>query len=272
VAAAATTVSAAGRRKSTWPRTFAGPVISFILLLGLWEFLARSAGVPSLILPVPSQIIEDMSQNLPRFLEQGLVTGLEALGGFALAVAVGIPLAVAVSRSPGVKNIVYPMLLTSNSIPKIAIAPLFVLWLGYGAESKVLIAFLIAFFPVLINTVAGLNSVPTELVDLGLSSGAGPVRRFFLVVFPYALPEIFSGLKVAISLAVTGAIVGEFVASDAGLGYLILTAQGSFNTVRVFSGIVSLAVLGVVFFYLIELLERVAVPWSVMKRRETAAA
>lgn len=260
--------------KAVWShaRTMASPVLTFAVLILLWEGFATRAGISNLILPTPSEIAVDMAESLTRLVEQGLVTAGEAFGGFLVAVVVGIPLAVLVTRSTSIKNTIYALLLTSNSVPKVAIAPLFVLWLGYGGTSKVFIAFLISFFPVVINTVAGLKSVPAELIDLGLSSGATPTRLFFRLVFPYALPNIFSGLKIAVSLAVTGALVGEFVASDAGLGYLILTAQGSFNTVRVFSGITAIAILGIVSFSLVELLERVVIPWSVMKRRQTVEA
>ncbi len=264
------TPSASAGDRFGWARALAGPVVTIGGLLLLWELMTRRAGMSSLILPPPTMIAADMGQGFPRLLSQGLVTAAEAAGGFLMAVLVGIPLGVLVTRSASIKNTVYALLLTSNSIPKVAIAPLFVLWLGYGGTTKVFIAFLIAFFPVVISTVAGLGAVPAELIDLGLSSGASPLRLFFRLIFPYALPHIFSGLKVAVSLAVTGAIVGEFVASDAGLGHLILIAQGSFNTVRVFSGIVALALLGIVSFHLVELLERVVIPWNVMKRRQTA--
>ncbi len=194
------------------------------------------------------------------------MTLCEILWGFGLATAVGIPLAVVIVVSPGLERALYPLLVASQSVPKIAVAPLLIFWAGLGLFPKVLVAFLIAFFPVVIDTVAGFRSVEPEVLHLARSMGASERRVFLKIRLPHAMPHIFAGLKVAVTLAVVGAIVGEFIQADRGLGYALLQANGTFNTRLAFATILVLAAIGVVLFVAVERLERLSIPWHVSQR------
>ena len=180
--------------------------------------------------------------------------------GFALSIVIGIPLALAIFLWPAFSRSILPLLVSSQAMPKVAVAPLFLVWFGFGLLPKVLIAFLIAFFPVVINTAVGLASIEPEKIYLARSMGFGATATFFKIRLPNALPAIFGGLKISITLAVVGAVVGEFVGGDAGLGYLLMVANGSMDTQLLFAGIVALTVLGVALFLLIEFAERLAIP------------
>src|ERR1700730_10955304 len=201
-----------------------------------------------------------MHVNAAVLIKHSLGTTVEILLGFALSVAVGVPLALAIYLWRPFERVVYPLLISSQAVPKVAVAPLFLVWFGFGLVPKVLIAFLIAFFPVVINTVMGLAGLAGAEGYLAQSMGFGATATFFKFRLPNALPAIFAGLKISITLAVFGAVVGEFVGGDAGLGYLLMVANGSMDTRLLFAGIVALTVLGVVLFLLVELAERLAIP------------
>jgi NitT/TauT family transport system permease protein len=183
-------------------------------------------------------------------------------------VLVGIPLAVAIVKWRRLEAALYPLIVASQTVPKVAIAPLFIVWLGFGSLPKIVIAFLIAFFPVVISTVIGLKSTPLEMLYLGQIAGLSTWQRFAKISFPRALPEIFGGLKVAMTLAVVGAIVGEFVGASEGLGYLLMFATAQMQTALVFAAIVFLVAIGVILFWLIQWAERLAIPWHISMRRD----
>jgi NitT/TauT family transport system permease protein len=187
------------------------------------------------------------------------VTTLEIVLGFALSIAVGIPLALMIFLWPPFARAVLPLLISSQAMPKVAVAPLLLVWFGFGLVPKVLIAFLIAFFPVVINTAVGLAAIEPEKIHLARSMGLGAWDTFFKIRLPDALPAIFAGLKISITLAVVGAVVGEFVGGDAGLGYLLMVANGSMDTQLLFAGIVCLTILGVALYLVVELIERLAI-------------
>jgi NitT/TauT family transport system permease protein len=238
----------------------ASPICIVIVLLVLWEVGTRVFDVPVFLLPSPSAIGESMVKNAGLLLQNGWVTTIEIMLGFLLSIVVGIPLALAIFLWPPFSRSVMPLLVSSQAMPKVAVAPLFLVWFGFGVLPKVLIAFLIAFFPIVINTALGLAAIEPEKIYLARSMGFGPTATFFKIRLPNALPSIFGGLKISITLAVVGAVVGEFVGGDAGLGYLLMVANGSMDTELLFAGIVSLTVLGVVLFVLVELAERLVVP------------
>jgi NitT/TauT family transport system permease protein len=196
----------------------------------------------------------------------------EILAGFALAVAVAVavPLAMVIVWSPLIERGVYPLLVASQAVPKIAVAPLLIFWAGLGLFPKVLVAFAISFFPVVIDTVVGLRAVEPEMLHLARSMGAGERRIFFKIRFPSALPSVFAGLKVAVTLAVVGAIVGEFIQADRGLGYVLQQATSVIDTRLAFATIFILAVIGIVLFLAVEAVERRLTPWSPARRAETA--
>ncbi len=235
--------------------------IVLIAIVAAWEAAVRGFGLKPIVLPAPSEIGVELAANLPWYLGHAWYTLVTTLAGFAFAVVVGIALAVVIVESRLLESTVYALIVGLNSVPKVAVAPLFVVWLGTGYEPKIAIAFLIAVFAMVIDTVLGLRSVPPDVIDLARSLRGSRLDMLRRIRFPCALPAIFSGMKVSISLALVGAIVGEFVSSQRGLGYVILSAQGMFDIPRVFAAITVLAVLGVLLFWAIVWAERRSIPW-----------
>ena len=180
--------------------------------------------------------------------------------GYVLAVAVAIPLAIAITSSQRFDRFVMPTMLFFQVVPKVAIAPLFLVWFGVGVLPKVLVAFLISFFPIVIDAAVGLRSMSSEMSDLARSMGASRMQVFTRFRLPTSLPYLFSGLKVAATLAIAGAVVGEFVGADKGLGYLLLVTNSNMETALMFATLVALTIIGLVFFYSVEFLETLADP------------
>jgi NitT/TauT family transport system permease protein len=236
------------------------PIAVVVGLLVVWEFGTRASGVPVFLLPPPSAIVAAMAKHASLLAVASGVTTIEIVLGFALSIAVGIPLALMIFLWPPFARAVLPLLISSQAMPKVAVAPLLLVWFGFGLLPKVLIAFLIAFFPVVINTAVGLAAIEPEKIFLARSMGLGGWDTFFKIRLPDALPAIFAGLKISITLAVVGAVVGEFVGGDAGLGYLLMVANGSMDTQLLFAGIVCLTILGIALYMVVELTERLVLP------------
>src|SRR6516165_2253655 len=236
------------------------PVAVVLGVLVIWEAGTRLLEVPAFLLPPPSAIAISFIANASLLLFHGWITTAEILLGFALSIVVGIPLALAIFLWPTFSRSVLPLLVSSQAMPKVAVAPLLLVWFGFGLLPKVLIAFLIAFFPIVISTAVGLSTIEPEKIYLARSMGFGSVATFCKIRLPNALPEIFGGLKISITLAVVGAVMGEFVGGDAGLGYLLMVANGSMDTQLLFAGIIALTILGVALFLVVELAERLAIP------------
>jgi NitT/TauT family transport system permease protein len=247
------------------------PLITIVALVVLWEVVVVAFRVPEYLLPAPSGIGAAMVAEWRYLALHSWITLYEILCGFALAIGVGLPLAMLIVYSPAFERSVYPLLVASQSVPKIAIAPLLIFWAGIGVFPKILVAFAISFFPVVIDAVVGLRAVEPEMLHLVRSMGAGERRIFVKIRFPNALPNIFAGLKVAVTLAVVGAIVGEFIQADQGLGYALQQATAVLNTKLGFATIFILAAVGIVLFLAIEAVERWLTPWSVARRSELAA-
>ena len=241
-----------------------------IAVLVLWEFGTRAFGVPVFLLPPPSAVIAAMAKHSALLAVGTWITTIEIVLGFALSILIGIPLALMIFLWPPFARAVLPLLISSQAMPKVAVAPLLLVWFGFGLVPKVLIAFLIAFFPVVINTAVGLAAIEPEKIFLARSMGLGPVDTFFKIRLPDALPAIFAGLKISITLAVVGAVVGEFVGGDAGLGYLLMVANGSMDTQLLFAGIVCLTILGIVLYLLVELVERLVIPRHIIADERAA--
>lgn len=237
------------------------PLVVILALVGLWEVICRTGRVPVWLLPAPSAIARETWTWADRIPEHLWVTFYETVGGFAVSVLIGVPLAIAIVYSPIVRRILYPILLVVQSVPKVALAPLFLIWIGYGPKSNILVAAIVAFFPMVVNTATGLESVEPDLLQLTHALRASPLKVFWKVRLPWALPHIFSGMKVAMSLSVIGAVVGEFVGSDRGLGYLILTASSNMNTAIVFGVMAVLSALGIVVFWAVCVAEGLVCPW-----------
>jgi len=237
------------------------PLVSFIAILALWQVTVVVFRLPRFILPPPLDVLIAFGTNLPTLLRDSLVTLRETVLGFFLSIVVAVPLAVVIAASAPLRNGLYPLLLLGQSVPKQAIAPLLLLWIGYGEMPKVVLAFLTAFFPIVVNTAIGLQMTPPEMHDLGRLLSASRWRVFFKVTFPSAMPYFFAGLKVAISLAVVGAVIGEFIGADQGLGQRIVVASGNQRTELAFASIMMLSLLGIVLFGLVALAEKLLCPW-----------
>ncbi|TCT06095.1 ABC transporter permease [Aquabacter spiritensis] len=245
-----------------------------LLILGimvLWEGAVLVFKPSPIILPAPSALWGEFLAAPSYFLRQALFTLYTTLAGFALAVVLGLALAVGIVHSRLMEKTVYTVLVALNSVPKVALAPLFVIWMGTGIEPKIAIALMLALFSVVIDAVLGLRSVDPDMISLAKASRASTFAILRKIRLPNALPSIFAGLKVAISFALVGAIVGEFVAGSEGLGFAILTAQGQFDTPRVFVCLILLGLLGTALFYVVEAIERLALPWHVSQRSGRAA-
>lgn len=241
-------------------------VWTVITLLVVWELWVRIAHTPVFILPAPTRIAAEFAEHWQRLLINAGYTISEVLIGFIFAVLIGVPLAVLVTYSRWAERSVYPLIAASQTIPKVAIAPLLLAWFGYGLTPKIVIVILISFFPIIINSVVGLKSCSAEMLYLARSMGASGWQTFWKFRLPQALPYIFAGLKLATVLSVIGAIVAEFVGADRGLGYIIVVAGASFDIARQFAAIITISAIGMIFFASIEMLERIVVPW-----RTTAA-
>lgn len=246
---------------ATLGRRAALPLLAAAGFLLVWELAVVLLQLRPLLLPAPSLIALELAEAPGWYLRNALYTLGITLGGFAAAAVFGVLFAVAITEFRPVERLFFPLFVALNSVPKVAIAPLFIIWLGTGAEPKIAIAFLIAVFAVVIDTALGLRSVPPDVLDLARALRGSRLKVLLRIKLYCALPSLFAGLKVAMSLALVGAIVGEFVSSQRGLGYVILTAQGMFDTPRVFAALTILAVMGVVLIGLLELLERLCLPW-----------
>ncbi len=236
------------------------PTAAMIAFFLIWEAASRLLGMPTYLLPAPTAIVQSMHMHGALLMKESVITTLEIVLGFGLSIVVGVPLALAIFLWPSFSRTVLPLLVSSQAVPKVAVAPLFLVWFGFGLLPKVLIAFLIAFFPIVINTAMGLAAIEREKVYLAQSMGLGPWATFFKIRLPNALPSIFAGLKISITLAVVGAVVGEFVGGQGGLGHLLLVANGNMDTALLFAGIAALTIIGVVLYGLIALVERLLLP------------
>jgi NitT/TauT family transport system permease protein len=258
-----------------WRRTLMSPWVRPVLLVAilvvLWELAILLFHIPPYLIPAPAAVVRQLAAQWPELLAQSIPTTTATLGGFALSIAFGLPIALVIAYSRTVESFVYPLLVFSQSVPKIAIAPLFVVWFGFGIIPKVIAAFMLGFFPVVVSTVMGFKSVDPDMIDLARSMKASRLETFLRISLPQALPSIFAGLKVSITLAVVGAVVGEFVGSNSGIGYLLQIANGTFDLPLMFAALVVLSAIGVLLFVAIDLVERWAIPWHASHRTDFAA-
>src|SRR5688572_14713283 len=237
-------------------------VIVFASLLAAWQLAGPVLGVREYLLPGPVAVLRAAFGGSVPWHTHLWVTTLEILGGFALAAAAGVALGIAIASSTLAARALVPFRVFVNTLPKVAVAPLFLLWLGYGIVPNMLIGALIGFFPVVINTAVGLTQVDDELLDLGRVFSAPKWKVFVKIRIPNAYPYILSALKVTATAAVVGAVVGEFVASQKGLGYVIITTQGSMNTPVAFAALVWISVIGLAVYGAVVVAARWIAPWA----------
>ena len=244
------------------------PTLTFVALVGLWWLATIVFGWPNYLVPTPLEVGQEIVDQRSFLLDNFWTTLGEALVGFGLAIAIAVPFAVAITYSRLLELTIYPALVALNAIPKIAIAPLLVIWMGFGLGPKIVMVVLICFFPIVISTATGLKSTPAELVELSRSLPSSALQEFVRFRFPWSLPYVFVGLKVAITLAVIGAVVGEFVGATKGLGYVIVASGQNANTTLAFAAIVLLSVMSILLFYAVAIVQRVVVPWSEEQRHQ----
>lgn len=252
-------------RRRVKPRWYY-PVGVIVLAILAWEIVVDVANVPEYIICKPSEVVAEFIDRPGYYLEHLWATLIATVAGLALGVLVAVLLALAMSYIPVFEYSVYPIIVTSQAVPKVALAPLFIIWFGFGISSKILMAFLICFFPLVIDTLSGLKSVNPDYVRMVRSMGASEWDVARRIKIPSALPHFFAGLKVASAFAMVGAVVGEFTGASEGLGYVIVQSQSTLNVQGVFASVVLLSIVGILLFYAVALVERLVIPWHASVR------
>ncbi len=256
------------RDPSARTKDVAAPILLMLLILAAWEGLVRLFGVPTYVLPAPSEIVEQIYLERAMIFGHLQVTLFEIVAGYALACVMGFALSIAIVYSKAFRRGVLPLIVAAQTIPVIAIAPILVIWFGYNDVPRIIITALVAFFPLTVSFVTGLESLEPELVNFFRSLNANGLQIFLKLRLPAALPNIFAGLKVATTLAVIGATISEWVGASAGLGYLMAQDTQQINTARVFASLVVLGTVGIAFFALIGLIQRLCMPWVHSRHRK----
>ncbi|MYT99592.1 MULTISPECIES: ABC transporter permease [unclassified Streptomyces] len=251
----------AGLHRESWVAA-AKAVAGIVGLFVLWELLVRIIDPPDYLFVGPLSAFAELAERPGYFAENTFVTLQEALAGFALGTALGVLCGATLHYSSTARSFLYPALIAIDTIPKVALAPLFIVWFGFGFESKAFVAMAIAFFPLVINTFDGLSSVPHELQELARINRASAWKKMVKIDFVYAIPSIFSGAKISISLAVGGAVVGEFIAGSKGLGYVILLANSQVDLPSMFAAFIVLAAIALTLFFVVDYAGRKLAPWK----------
>jgi NitT/TauT family transport system permease protein len=263
------TQTAPASKKPLWAifKDILGPTLTFVVFFAIWEILVRSLGIPAVILPTPSLVVETMVEKGGYLFSHLSPTLMSTLLGFAVGAGGGYLAAVLIVQSSWIREISFPYLIVSQVIPKVALAPLLIVWFGFGVFPKIVMAALICFFPVVINTIRGFSSVEPELVQFLESLGATRWDVLRKLSIPSAMPYVFAGLKISVGLAIIGAVVAEFVGGNKGLGYVILYNEELLETPVMFGALFFLSALGVAFFLLVVLAERYFVSWQLALER-----
>jgi putative hydroxymethylpyrimidine transport system permease protein len=241
---------------------WAAPAALLALLIGGWELLGKLGHVENYLLPAPSEVASALWRDRDLLAPDAWITAREVLLGLALALVVGVAIALVLHLSPVLRRAAYPLVVASQAIPVVVIAPILVIWFGYGITPKLIVIALICFFPVVVNTLDGLEGVDGDQVKMMRTLGASRLDLLRRLEVPSALPFLFSGAKVAVAVAVIGAVFGELVGSDAGLGHAIQVGTAQLETARVFAAVLILSVMAIALFGLVALIERRAVPWA----------
>jgi NitT/TauT family transport system permease protein len=253
------------RFASSWGAATGSWLPAVILLLAtivVWEAVVRIFAISAFIIPAPSEIAQSLVAQWGTLMQATLVTAGEILFGFLVSVVVGIAIALVIVRFDWLGRALYPLVVLFQNVPKVALAPIFILWFGYGLAPKIGLILVIAFFPVTLSMLAGMQSVDRSLLSLMNSVGASPTQILFRIRVPHSLPNLMAGTKIAATLSVIGAIVGEFAGASDGLGYVIQFASTQLDTALVFAALLLVSVLGIAFYYAAEILERIVVPWA----------
>lgn len=244
------------------------PTIAVLAAIAVWYGLIWLFGFKEYILPPPHATLQIIAQKGRMLMWHSSYTLYEALAGFLVAIGFAVPCAIAIVGSPVLDRSIMPILVFSQTFPKAAIAPLLVIWFGFGLSPKVLVAFLVAYFPIVISMVVGMRAVETDLVDLVKVMKASWLQMFLKIRIPYSLPFFFSGLKTAAAFALAGAVVGEWVGADRGLGFLLIVANADLNTSLTFAILVLLMFYGFLWFSALDWVEKMLIPWHVSVRSD----
>ena len=247
---------------SEWVKNNSQTISVFVIMLLVWHFGVILLGIKEYILPTPWAAIKTLFEAKYRWPMNFMATFYEVVGGFILSAVVGVFLGIAIVWSEWLKRTILPFLVFLNTLPKIAVAPLFLVWFGYGILPNILIVILISFFPMVINSATGLVAVEEDLIDLVSYLHATKWQKLKLIQLPNSLPYMFSGLKITSTTAVVGAIVGEFIASDKGLGSVIISSQTTLSTPAIFGSLIYISVIGMGLFWAVEGLEKYLMPWE----------
>jgi NitT/TauT family transport system permease protein len=250
------------RWRSDRARVVLLPVVTFIAAILFWAVVTAFFDIPAYLVPSPQSVVAKLGDYWLFLMQQLAVTLGETLVGMLAAIAIGVPMAMAIAYFKTLEQMIYPILIAVNSVPKVAIAPILVVWLGFGWMPKIVMVVLLCFFPIVLSTVSGLRSTPYELVELARSLSATALQEFVKIRFQWALPQIFVGLKNAITLGVIGAVIAEFVGASSGLGFVIVQSGASADTALAFAAMTLLAVMSIALFYLLVALEKWLLPWA----------
>jgi NitT/TauT family transport system permease protein len=251
-----------------WLKVAGPPTIAILIVLAIWQLGVQMSGIAVFILPGPGDVVVSLWKDAPILLPHAWITLQEILLGLAISILVGIPLAVLLVSFKPIERALYPLLIGSQVVPKVALAPLFLIWFGFGLLPKIVMVVLMAFFPIVINTAIGLRGIEIEKLYLAQSMGAGRLITLARFQMPGALPSMFGGIKLATTLAVIGAVVGEFVGASEGLGYQIQQGMARLNAPLTFAAIVYLTFIGMLLFFIVDIIERLALPWHVSRRAD----
>lgn len=238
------------------------PALVLVAAVVAWYLAVRLFDIKEYILPTPGKVWHSGVTNGSVLWDSVEVTGKEVVVGFLFSIALALPLGVALGQSALLQRVLVPLLVIAQIVPKVALAPLMIVWFGLDLTAKVIFVVLLSFFPIIVNTMVGVASASSDFRRLARSVGLGRWAALFKVTLPQALPSVFAGLKIGITLAVIGAVVAEFITSQAGLGFLILTAQGQVDTPLLFAAIFVLTAMGLVLYAVVSLIEWTTMPWN----------
>lgn len=268
VAATAFTAPATRRSRQMpgWLGAALTPILSGVGGILLWELVVWFYAIPPFLLPAPSLVAVEMIEYWPRLIRNLGFTAAASIIGFAIALVLGIFLGALFTSSRLIERIVYPWLVIFHAIPKVVIAPLFLVWIGFGMKSETIFVVIFTIFPILVNTVTGLKAADPDLLQLARSMGASRLSALWKIRIPAAMPTIMAGVKISATMAPVGAVIGEFVASNVGIGHLLIQAVGSLETALAFAAVVLISLFGIAIWYLAEIVERWLIPWHASVR------
>ena len=235
-------------------------------LVGAWQLIVTGFEIRSYILPGPTGVAKEFINRFSLLMDGARITVFEAMTGFGLAALAGVVLAIVVVMSPYTRTVVMPSLVAINATPKVAVAPILIIWLGLGLQSKIAMAFLLSFFPIVINTARGLADIDNSTIDYFRLMRSSALQTFFKARLPHSLPAMFDGFKIALPIAMIGAVIGEFVASREGIGHQIIIAYSNFNTEMVFAAVLTIAIISTILFELLVWAEHKILSWQPPKR------